>query len=236
MTTHSPAPSLQIFLPEPEAATGKAVIILPGGGYHKLSMEHEGTAWAEWFTQMGIAVAVVAYCLPAGNSSLPISDSFEAMRYMRANAKTLNINPDEIGIMGFSAGGHLASVVATQAPEDIRPNFQILFYPVISMIPMLTHKASHDNFLGVDTSPTLERHFSSESQVDSLTPPAIIFLSADDYSVKPENSLIYFTALRAKGISASFHIYPSGGHGWGFNSSFPWKKEMLTELAAWLAL
>lgn len=234
MITISPTPSLQIFLPEPEIATGRAVVILPGGGYHKLSMDHEGTAWVEWFTQMGIAVAVVAYSLPSGNRALPLSDAVEAIRYMRANAETLNIVPNEVGIMGFSAGGHLASVVATQAPEDLRPNFQILFYPVISMIPMLTHKASHDNFLGLDASTLLERQFSSDLQVDSLTPPAIILLSADDHSVKPENSLIYFTALRAKGIHASIHIYPTGGHGWGF-TSFPWKKEMLTELAAWLA-
>ncbi len=234
MNSLSPTLSLQIFLPEPECATGKAVVILPGGGYHKLSTGNEGTAWAEWFTQMGIAIAVVSYRLPYGNREFPLSDAYDAMRYMRANAGKLNISQDKIGIMGFSAGGHLASVVATQAPEDIRPNFQILFYPVISMMPDLTHKASHDNFLGAGPSTALERQFSSDLQVDSLTPPAIILLSADDRSVNPANSLAYFTALISKGISASLHIYPTGGHGWGF-ASCPWKTEMLAELASWLA-
>ncbi len=227
-------PSMEIFLPDPAKATGRAVVILPGGGYAMVAKDHEGTAWAPWFNDMGIAVAVVDYRLPDGDRSIPFGDAFAAMRYMRANAKALNINPEDIGIMGFSAGGHLASVVATQAPDDDRPNFQILFYPVISMDRALTHMGSHDNLLGKDAPASLEKEFSSELRVDSLTPPAILLLSDDDRSVDPGNSIAYYEALRRLGISASLHIYPTGGHGWGFTSC-PWKKEMLTELAAWLA-
>lgn len=227
-------PSMEIFLPDPDKVTGKAVVILPGGGYAMVAKDHEGTAWAPWFNDMGIAVAVVDYRLPYGDRSIPFGDAFEAMNYMRTNAGRLNINPDDIGIMGFSAGGHLASVVATQAPESSRPNFQILFYPVISMDPTLTHMGSHDNLLGKDAPASLEQEFSSERRVDSLTPPAILLLSDDDRSVDPGNSIAYYEALRRLGISASLHIYPTGGHGWGFTSC-PWKQEILTELAAWLS-
>lgn len=228
------SPSMQIFLPDSAKATGKAIVILPGGGYAMVAKEHEGTDWAPWFNDMGIAVAVVDYRLPAGDRSIPFGDAFEAMRYMRSHADSLNINPDDIGIMGFSAGGHLASVVATQAPADARPDFQILFYPVISMNPTLSHMGSHNNLLGSDAPETLEREFSSELRVGPTTPPAILLLSDDDRAVDPANSIAYYTALRANNISASLHIYPTGGHGWGFTSC-PWKKEMLTELAAWLS-
>lgn len=227
-------PSMEIFLPDPAKATGKAVVILPGGGYAIVAKDHEGTAWAPWFNDLGIAVAVVDYRLPYGDRSIPFGDAFEAMRYMRSNAEKFNINPEDIGIMGFSAGGHLASVVATQAPDDARPDFQILFYPVISMDRGLTHMGSHNNLLGEDAPLTLEQEFSSDLRVDTKTPPAILLLSDDDRSVDPANSIAYYNALRRQGISASLHIYPTGGHGWGFTSC-PWKKEMLTELAAWLA-
>ena len=226
-------PKMQVFLPDSTIATGQAVVILPGGGYAIKSIENEGTDWAPWFNELGIAVAVVDYRLPEGDRTRPISDATAAIDYLRSNASSLGIRPDNIGIMGFSAGGHLASVIATQAPASSRPNFQILFYPVISMAAPLAHRGSHDRLLGVDAPEELEREFSSHLQVDSLTPPAIILLSDDDKGVPPANSIEYYSALRKHNIPASLHIYPTGGHGWGF-SACPWKEQMLAELKAWL--
>lgn len=233
VTPGADMPRIHIFLPDSGKATGRAVVILPGGGYAILSTENEGTGWAPFFNQLGIAVAVVEYSMPGGDRTLPISDALKAMSHLRANADSLGINPHDIGIMGFSAGGHLASTIATQAPDTLRPDFQILFYPVISMTPELAHRGSHDNLLGAGATPELERAFSSELQVDSLTPPAFIALSDDDRGVKTANSTAYYNALHHAGIPASLHIYPTGGHGWGI-SSCPWKELMLSELSAWL--
>ena len=145
-----------------------------------------------------------------------------------------NINPDCIGIMGFSAGGHLASTVATHASEELRPAFQILFYPVISMEPKYGHGGSCRQFLGEKATEELKKEFSNEYQVDSLTPRAFIALSDDDRGVVPMNSIRYYSALKEKEIPAAMYIYPSGGHGWGMKDSFKFRNEMLMELKAWL--
>ncbi len=220
-----PAPSLQ--------STGRTVVILPGGGYAMVALEHEGTAWAPFFNSLGVNVAVVNYRLPEGNRETPIADALGTIDYLKKNAESLGVNPEDIGIMGSSAGGHLASVIATQAPDSLRPSFQVLFYPVISMMPELTHLGSHNNLLGVNPTAELERYFSSELQVDRQTPRAIMLLSADDKGVNPENSISYFRALNGAGIPAALHIYPTGGHGWGIND-FAWHDAVLDELAAWI--
>lgn len=124
------------------------MVICPGGGYQHLAMNHEGYDWAPFFNNMGIAAIVLKYRMPHGEKDVPISDAEEAIRLVRRNAANWNINPDDVGIMGSSAGGHLASTVATHAAKDARPDFQILFYPVITMMPDITHKGSHDNLLG----------------------------------------------------------------------------------------
>ena len=131
---------VKVFLPEKKSATGRAVVICPGGGYQHLAMNHEGYDWAPFFNNMGIAAIVLKYRMPHGEKDVPISDAEEAIRLVRRNAANWNINPDDVGIMGSSAGGHLASTVATHAAKDARPDFQILFYPVITMMPDITHK------------------------------------------------------------------------------------------------
>ena len=225
---------VSIFLPEKRLATGRAVVILPGGGYSHLAMQHEGTDWATFFNQEGIAVIVLKYRMPHGDRRIPVEDAEEAIRMVRRNASHWNINPDDVGIMGSSAGGHLASTVATHAHSDARPNFQILFYPVITMEPDITHKGSHDNFLGKNAKRKEEREYSNDMQASRLTPRAWIALSDDDQVVLPANGVNYYVELYRHDVPASLHVYPSGGHGWGIRPTFKYHIEMLLELKAWL--
>lgn len=227
-------PSLRVFLPAPELATGRAVVACPGGGYSGLAVNHEGYDWAPYFNKQGIALIVLKYRMPKGDRTLPISDAEAAMKMVRDSADVWNLNPNDIGIMGSSAGGHLASTIATHAPEALRPNFQILFYPVITMDKSFTHMGSHDNLLGKDASADLEQEFSNEKQVTKETPRAFIVYSDDDKVVPPANGVNYYLALNKKGVPSVLHIYPTGGHGWGIREDFLYKSEMQNELTSWL--
>ena len=227
-------PSLRVFLPAPELATGRAVVACPGGGYSGLAVNHEGYDWASYFNKQGIALIVLKYRMPKGDRTLPISDAEAAMKMVRDSADVWNLNPNDIGIMGSSAGGHLASTIATHAPEALRPNFQILFYPVITMDKSFTHMGSHDNLLGKDASADLEKEFSNEKQVTKETPRAFIVYSDDDKVVPPANGVNYYLALNKKGVPSVLHIYPTGGHGWGIREDFLYKSEMQNELTSWL--
>lgn len=227
-------PSLRVFLPAPELATGRAVVACPGGGYSGLAVNHEGYDWAPYFNKQGFALIVLKYRMPKGDRTLPISDAEAAMKMVRDSADVWNLNPNDIGIMGSSAGGHLASTIATHAPEALRPNFQILFYPVITMDKSFTHMGSHDNLLGKDASVDLEKEFSNEKQVTKETPRAFIVYSDDDKVVPPANGVNYYLALNKKGVPSVLHIYPTGGHGWGIREDFLYKSEMQNELTSWL--
>ena len=225
---------VRVFLPSPEEATGRAVVICPGGGYQHLAMNHEGYDWAPFFNNMGIAAIVLKYRMPNGNCEVPVADAEEAMRLVRRNAKAWNIKVDQVGIMGSSAGGHLASTIATHSKGDAKPDFQILFYPVITMMPDITHKGSHDNFLGKDAKKKDEKLYSNDIQVSRATPKAFIALSDDDHTVFPANGVNYYTELYRHDVPASLHVYPSGGHGWGIRDRFKYHNEMELELKAWL--
>lgn len=229
---------VKIFLPKKEKATGRAIVICPGGGYGHLALEHEGTDWATFFNNQGIAVLVLKYRMPRGILEVPVSDAEEAVRMLRRNARNWHVDSTQVGIMGFSAGGHLASTIATQAKGDAAPNFQILFYPVITMDPAYTHKGSHDNFLGEKRSKKqqrlVEQRYSSDLRVTRVTPRAFIAVSDDDSGVSPQNSLSYYQACLRHDVETSYHVYPKGGHGWGFRETFPFHYEMLHELKSWL--
>lgn len=228
-------PSLRVFLPDAECATGRAVVVCPGGGYTHLAIDHEGYDWAPYFNRQGIAVLVLKYRLPDGDPSVPVADAEAAIRMARDSAEVWGLNPNDIGIMGSSAGGHLASTVATHARGDSRPDFQILFYPVITMDKSYTHMGSHDALLGKDASAEAEEAYSNERQVTKDTPRAFIVCSDDDEAVVPANAVNYYLALNRQGVPAVLHVYPSGGHGWGIRESFLYKNEMLGELTSWLA-
>lgn len=226
---------IQVFLPEKSRATGRAVVICPGGAYCCVVMDCEGTDWAPFFTQQGIAAIVLHYRLPHGNYKVPIEDAEQAMRVVRRNAKRWNINPEDVGIMGSSAGGHLASTIATHAKGDALPDFQILFYPVITMDPAFTHRDTHDNFLGKDAKKKMEQLYSNDTQVTRQTPRAWIALADDDNIVVPANGFNYYFECYRHDVPASLHIYPYGGHWGGMRTSFPFHAEMLMNLKSWLS-
>ncbi len=227
--------TLSIFLPESGKATGRAVLCCPGGGYAHVCMDYEGTDWAPYFNEMGIAYAVLKYRMPHGDRTIPMGDAEHAIATLRDSAAVWHINPADIGIMGFSAGGHLASTIATHAEEAVRPNFQILFYPVISIDQSLGHKGSSVNFLGNEVeNAELIAEYSNMNKIDERTPPAIIFMAQDDRVVPPlTNGMPYFAELSKHKIPASLHCYPRGGHGWK-GERFPFFAEMQTSLANWL--
>lgn len=223
---------IRVYLPE--VSNGKAVIVCPGGGYRYLEMNKEGYAYASWFNERGIACVVLRYRLPKGQPELPLQDAEQAIRLVRAHASEWNIRPDQVGIMGSSAGGHVASTLATHFNPDTRPDFQILLYPVITMNPSDTHKGSLKELLGQAADDTLIRHYSNEEVVKTDTPPAFIALSDDDNIVPSLNSINYYLALKKQHISCELHVYPTGGHGWGMNKNFLYYNQLTASLDLWL--
>ena len=230
------ASTLTVSLPD-NNATGRAIVCCPGGGYSKLMMDYEGTDWTDYFMQKGIAYCVLKYRMPHGNRELPINDAYAAMKMVRDSSEVWNINPYDVGIMGFSAGGHLASTVCTHAPVAMRPDFSILFYPVISMQYKQTHHGSVNNFLGKDKdNPDVVAQFSNDLVVTKhLTPPSVVFLANDDNIVPIlPNGVAYFSAQHHVGNGSALYCYPSGGHGFGFHTDFKYHNQMLRDLDNWL--
>lgn len=228
-------PVLYVF--PAEKPNGTAIVMLPGGAYLGLAMGHEGFDMADWFNDMGVTYAVLKYRMPVGHSDVPLSDAEEAMRIMREKAAEWGVNPASIGVMGASAGGHLATTLATQYSSDAtRPDFQVLFYPVVSMNDEITHFGSREALLGKEMSKEAIEKFCNERNVTPSTPKAFIMVSADDDAVPLANTLRYYDALTNAGVMSSLHIYPVGGHGWGFHDSFPYKADWTKELQDWLRL
>ncbi|QSW88573.1 alpha/beta hydrolase [Flavobacterium endoglycinae] len=242
-------PTLTAFFPAVTKPNQTAVVILPGGGYSHLAIDKEGTKIAEWFNTLGIPAFVLKYRLPSDlimkNKNVgPLQDAQEAIRYVRQNAAKWNINSNKIGIMGFSAGGHLASTLSTHYDDKVyesafkvsaRPDFSVLIYPVISMENEITHKGSQINLLGESPSQELIDSFSNEKKVNAKTPPAFLIHATDDTVVIPENSINYYLALKKNGVSAEMHIYEKGGHGFGLgtnDTSKFWPKQLENWLKA----
>lgn len=210
---------------------GVTVVDCPGGGYQMLATRHEGHDMANWFTGQGINYAVLEYTLPkAPMDTLPMRDAHAALRYVADNAASLGADAAKIGIMGWSAGGHLASHIAN---TDSLVAFQILGYPVITMRAK-THGGTRRNLLGNNPTEEQLRAFSNYEIVHDGTPKAFIVLSADDTTVPPLNSILYFNALTAHKVPVEMHIFPTGGHGWGFGKKFVNHNEWTALLAAWL--
>lgn len=231
--TSAKAPTLTVYFPQ--NPNGMAIIACPGGGYAYLASRHEGHDMAAWMNTQGILYAVLAYRMPNGDHTIPLSDAQAAITQVRTHASEWHLDPNLIGIMGSSAGGHLASTLATHyASATTRPDFQILLYPVITMHPGITHAGSRENLLGPNPTQELEQLFSNETQVNANTPPAFLMLSSDDNVVPPANSIDYFTALQQHGVPVTMHIYPYGGHGWGFGDSFGYKRSWTADLEKWL--
>ena len=216
-----------------KGTTDKAAIVCPGGGYTTLSKESEGTQIAHWLSENGVSAAVLFYNMPNGKKDVPARDARQAVEYMRKHASELG-GFTKLGIVGSSAGGHLASTIATHT--DL-VDFQILLYPVISMNPSITHRGSHDRLLGENPGKELEDQYSNEKRVTPKTPPALILFSADDKTVPPlTNAMAYADALMRNGVYVSLHCYPKGGHGWGFRDAFPYKAQWQNETLRFLQL
>lgn len=226
-------PSITVY--RPARPSGMAVIMCPGGGYARLSMGHEGHDMAGWLTAQGVTYVVLKYRMPNGHSEVPLSDAEQAIRLVRRHAAEWGVNPACVGVMGASAGGHLAASLATLCGGgETRPDFQILLYPVISMEQGLTHGGSRQNLLGGAPSAEQVERYSLERQVDGRTPEAFIVLAGDDGAVPPANGIGYASALLGQGVPVSLHVYPAGGHGWGFRDSFAYKRQWTGELEKWL--
>jgi acetyl esterase/lipase len=228
--TNVQQPGIAVYLPAKRHATGQAVVICPGGGYWALAYDWEGIDVAKWLNSKGIAGIVLKYRLPTSEGQIiphesPLMDARQAIRLVRYHASEWNINPDQIGIMGFSAGGHLASTLGTHFDygnsyaNDLveriscRPDFMILMYPVITMTKPFMHKGSRNALIGENPEPALTQNYSNELQVSEDTPPTFLVHAADDKVVPVENSLVFYQALVENNVPAEMHIYPSGGHG-----------------------
>lgn len=235
-------PAIEVYLPVKQRATGRAVLICPGGGYQGLAYDWEGTQIAKWLNTKGIAGIVLKYRLPNSASvntsyEAPLLDAKRAIRLTRAHAKDWNIDEDKVGVIGFSAGGHLASTLGTHfnAEETVgkdsiqliraRPDFMILVYPVITMKKEFTHMGSRNSLLGENPSEELVKEFSNEDQVSDDTPPTFLVHATDDEAVPVENSIQFYRALVDHKIDAEMHIYPEGGHGFSIGRNY--EKEFL---------
>jgi acetyl esterase/lipase len=226
-------PTLTIFLPPKEKATGIAVIICPGGGYTNLAMGYEGTEVAQRFNESGIAAFVLKYRIPNDKTMVrkeigPLQDAQRAIMVLRTRAKEWGIDPKRIGIMGFSAGGHLAATAGTHfgieeipnpAHVSLRPDFMVLVYPVISFRGALAHTGSEHNLLGENPSPEKINAFSNEMQVTDQTPPAFLVHAKDDDAVPYQNSTVFADSLSKHHIPAEILLYEKGGHGFGMTNT-----------------
>ena len=224
-----------VYHPAKGGKAAPAVLICPGGGYRGLAMNHEGHDMAKWYASNGFVAVVLKYRMPEGVHTIPLSDAEKAMSVIRGNAAKWNLDANKVGVIGSSAGGHLAASLSTLAADANRPDFAILYYPVISFDNMMTHGGSKKNLLGTDMeNKELVDRYSLQKQVDDKTPKTLLLLSDDDQTVPPLNSILYYTALNEHHIPASLYMFPSGGHGWGFRYDFTYYQEVKDLIQKWL--
>jgi acetyl esterase/lipase len=246
-------PSITPFLPEPDKRTGSAVVICPGGGYGNHAMGHEGQAIAEWLRERGVAGIVLRYRCGGGKSGqpAPLEDVQRAIRTVRSRASEWGIDPERVGVLGSSAGGHLASTAATMFDDDnqdggqanaadpiarlsSRPSFAVLLYPVISMDKSVTHGGSRENLLGKNPPDEMVAQWSTDRRVTHRTPPTLIIATSDDKAVPVKNSLLFYEALLAHNVPAEMHIWETGGHGFGLRGGDRPVDQWAEQLEPWL--
>jgi len=245
--TDADKPSLTVYYPVDPAASGTGVVVAPGGGYGFLATNHEGRQVANWLNALGITAFVLRYRLgPRYHHPIELGDAQRAIRLVRSRAAEFGIQPDRIGMMGFSAGGHLTSTAGTHfdngnpsATDPIdrascRPDFLILGYPVISFTAPYTHQGSEENLLGKNADPKLREELSNELQVTPQTPPTFLLSTDTDTTVPPQNSVAFYLALHKAGVPAELHIFEKGPHGVGLDLNDPAMGMWPTLLANWL--
>ncbi|MBS1557797.1 MAG: alpha/beta hydrolase [Bacteroidetes bacterium] len=232
LISHITRPTVTVFFPEKEKANGTAVIICPGGGYAVNAFSHEGTDVALKFRELGIVAVVLKYRLPDDETMItketgPLQDAQQAIKIVREHAQEWSVHPDRVGIMGFSAGGHLASTAGTHFENsfidnpqrtNLRPDFMVLIYPVISFQESIGHLGSRERLLGITPSIEKIEWYSNEKHISKNTPPAFLLHASDDETVKADNSILFYQNLKKNNVSAELHIYQNGGHGFGMNN------------------
>lgn len=240
-------PKITVYLAPPEKATGAAVVVCPGGGYAVLAADHEGKQVAEWLNSLGVSAFVLQYRLgPRYHHPAPLQDAQRAIRMVRSRAEEWGVDPERVGILGFSAGGHLASSAATHFDEGnreavdpidrlgSRPDFAVLCYPVVSLTTAAAHSGSRRNLLGEEPDPALVWMLSSELQVTPRTPPTFLFHTDDDPGVPVENSLLFFQAMKRAGVPGELHVFAHGRHGVGLAPEDPVLSQWPRLCAQWM--
>jgi acetyl esterase/lipase len=244
-------PDIAVYLPSKANSIGKGMLIFPGGGYGILAYDWEGTDIAKWLNSKGIAAFVVKYRLPDSRSlidphEVPLIDAQRALRIVRGTHERWHLDPDSIGIIGFSAGGHLASTLGTHfdqktyEPSDsldslsARPDFMVLMYPVITFTSAAVHKGSREALLGNDPDPEMLNHYSTELQISRETPPTLLVHATDDTGVAVENSLLFYKGLKEKGVPATLHVYAKGGHGFSLATGDAYLHTWTDRVISWL--
>ena len=226
-----------IYKADPAKATGQGIVVLPGGGYSKVCIAHEGFEIAKYYRDLGISCVVVKYRLPnLGHKEVPLEDAQAALKYLRKQGKKWGVDPAQVGICGSSAGGHLAAYTSNFTEDKDKPAFSILFYPVITGTTWATHQNTFQYLLGKSRTKNEQHYYSLENRVSTTTPPTILLLSDDDLTVPPISSILYYEALKANGVPATMHIYPSGGHGWCGHDEFKYAKQYKDALADFLKI
>jgi acetyl esterase/lipase len=244
-------PEIQVYLPAKMRATGAGIVVIPGGGYAGLTFDHEGTEQAQFFVDHGIAAFVVKYRIPSDKTMLdksigPLQDAQQGIRFVRQRAKEWNLDPSRVGVIGFSAGGHLAATLATHSKKsyvdnpdqiNLRPDLLIAVYPVISMDSRITHSGSRDALLGPDPSEENVRLFSNELQVTAETPPTLILHATDDQLVDVDNSIVFYEALRHAGVPVEMRLFEKGQHGFFLMPRDHWQSTIMDWLTSqgWLS-
>jgi acetyl esterase/lipase len=243
-------PTLIIYLPDAEKATGCGIVVCPGGGYGGLAMDHEGHQIARWLNSFGVAALICDYRHRGKGYGhpAPLQDAQRAVRTVRARAREFGVQPDRVGIMGFSAGGHLTSTALTHFDKgnaesadviekvSCRPDFGLLCYPVIAFDQPFTHKGSQQNLLGKDASKELIESLSNEKQVTSETPPTFLFHTQEDTGVPPENSVVFYAAMLKHKVPGELHIYQKGPHGVGLAANIPGTSDWPNTFQRWLKM
>ncbi len=228
---------LYIYPADAAKATGQAVVVCPGGGYRVVAMQCEGDDVGRWLSAHGITAVVLKYRIPNGRREVPLEDAEAALRYTRDHAAEYGVDPARVGIMGFSAGGHLAGSAATMLPEAVRPAFAVLIYPGITAEPEERHQGLFNRLLGPGHTTDDEMQWSLEKRVTPSTPPALLLLADDDRIVSPANSTFFYKALKMSGVQdCSLRIYPGGGHGGGFAVDHVYRSQWRADVLDYLAL